>query len=315
MQSRTKAPEFHQQDWSQFDFSRWHLDGITLDAAAAALAGAAERLFNSADWRDHFKSALPAVRRETLGVFKEHSRKLREQQKLVSEDFERRIVVAAERTSEFRKFVDAAAAPPVVESSPKTFHAAVKVTGKDASLGLPDLVVRILHPKDQSLALAQAVTDESGNAILTVPEEVAREVDKTDTALEVLSPEGKSLLTMPGAICVRVDQVETKVLAVKESAEIAPLKKAALAVRAERDIRLRSLDVRVQTLKQNREERLHDLDSRLEDNEAIIRDIESDEDAVEFSNVVPAQEAPGPSKPSKPERSTPSRKGRKKTKR
>ena len=38
MRSPCGPPKFDQQDWSQFDFSRWHLDGVTLDAASAAFA-------------------------------------------------------------------------------------------------------------------------------------------------------------------------------------------------------------------------------------------------------------------------------------
>ena len=73
MQSRCGPPKFDQQDWSRFDFSRWHLDGVTLDAAAAAFAGLSDRLFNSAEWRQHFQAALPALEREALNFFKGHS--------------------------------------------------------------------------------------------------------------------------------------------------------------------------------------------------------------------------------------------------
>ena len=61
MQSRCDPPKFDQEDWSQFRFSRWHLNGVTLDAAAAAFAGLSERLFNSDAWRQHFQATLPAL--------------------------------------------------------------------------------------------------------------------------------------------------------------------------------------------------------------------------------------------------------------
>ncbi len=177
-----------------------------------------------------------------------------------------------------------------------------RVTGKDARLGLPGLVVQIVDPRDKKLALAQEVTDDDGNAVLTVPEDAAKQVDKTDTALEVLSPEGKALLKMPDAVCVRVNQVETKVVSLKDSPEIASHESAALAIRSERDARAGNLAARIETLKREREGRLHDLDCRLEDNEAIIAELEASGGAPQPSEPAPSKDMPAPQvEPSKEE--------------
>ena len=274
MQSRCGPPKFDQQDWSQFDFSRWHLDGVTLDAASAAFAGLSEQLFNSEEWRQHFQATLPALEREALSFFKGHSQQLRDQKNAVAQDFDRRITTAQERSDNFRRTVEATAAPPVVQASPNTFHLAVKVTTEDVRLGLPGLVVQIIDPRNEELALMQAITDRDGNAILTVPEEIAKEVDKRDTTLEVLSPTDKTLVKLPGAVCVRLNQVETKLVTLQDSPEIAPHKSTALAIRSEREARVGTLAARVETLKREREARFHDLDRRLEDNEAIISELE-----------------------------------------
>jgi hypothetical protein len=274
MYSRCGPPKFDQQDWSQFDFSRWHLDGVTLDAASAAFAGLSERLFNSEDWRQHFQAALPALEREALSFFKNHSQQLRDQKNAAAEDFGKRIAAAQRRSNDFQKSVEAAAASPVVQASPNLFHLAVKVTTEDVRLGLPGLVIQIMDPRNEKIALVQAVTDRDGNAILTVPEEIAKEVDKRDTALEVLSPTGKALVKLPGAVCVRLSQVDTKVVTLPDSPEIEPHKNAALGIRSEREARVATLAARIKTLKRDREARLHDLDCRLEDNEAIIAELE-----------------------------------------
>jgi hypothetical protein len=73
---------------------------------------------------------------------------------------------------------------------------------------------------------------------------------------------------------VRLNQVETKLVTLQDSPEIAPHKSAALAIRSEWEARVVTLAARVETLKQEREARLHDLDRRLEDNEAIIAELE-----------------------------------------
>jgi uncharacterized protein YxjI len=278
MHSRCGPPKFDQQDWSQFDFSRWHLDGITLDAAAAAFAGLSERLFNSEEWQQHVKATLPALEREALSFFKDHSRQLRDQQNTAAEDFDKRIAAAKRRSDDFRKSVETAAAPPVVQADPNTFHLAVKLTLKDTRLDLSGLIIGIMDPRNEKAALVQAITDRDGNAILTVPEEIAREVDKRETALEVLSPTGKTLMTLTGAVCVRLNQVETKVVTLPDSPEIEPHKRAALGIRSEREARIARLAARIETLKREREARLHDLDCRLKDNEAIIAEIESKDD-------------------------------------
>jgi len=274
MQSRCGPPIFDQQDWSQFDFSRWHLDGVTLDAASAAFADLSEQLFNSDEWRQHFQATLPALEREALSFFKGHSQQLRDLKNAAAQDFDKRIAAAQQRTEDLRKAVEAAAAPPVVQASSNVFHLVVKVTTEDDRLGLPALTVQITDPRNERLALVQSITDRDGNAILTIPEEIAKELDKRDTALEVLSPTGKVLVKLPGAVCMRLNQVETKLVTLQDSPEIAPHKSAALGIRSEREARVGNLAARVETLKREREARLHDLDRRLEDNEAIIAELE-----------------------------------------
>src|SRR5436309_16099531 len=135
MQSRCGPPKFDQQDWSQFDFSRWHFDGVTLDAASAAFAGLSERLFNSEEWRQHFQAALPALEREALSFFKDHSQQLRDQKNAVTQDFDKRITRAQERSDAFRRTVEAASAPPIIKANPDKFHLVIKVTTKDAHPG------------------------------------------------------------------------------------------------------------------------------------------------------------------------------------
>jgi hypothetical protein len=274
MHSPCDPPKFDQQDWGQFDFSRWHLDGVTLDAASAAFAGLSERLFNSEEWQQHFRETLPAVEGAALSFLKNHSQQLREQKTAVAQDFDERIARAQERSDDFRSAVEAASAPPVIGADPSRFHLAAKVTTEDGRLGLPGVAVRIIDPRNKKLALVQAITDLDGNALLTVPEELAREVDKQDAAVEVLSPAGKSLAKLPGAVCVRLNQVETKVVTLRNSRELGPQKSAALLLRAEREARVGNLAARVDALKREREARLHDLDRRLADNEAIIAELE-----------------------------------------
>jgi hypothetical protein len=313
MQSRCGPPQFDQQDWSQFDFSRWHLDDVTLDAASAAVAGLSEQLFNSDEWRQHFQAMLPGLEKEALGFFKDHSQGLRDQKDADAQDFDKRIAAARTRSDEFRKSIEAAAAPRVVEASPNTYHLVAKVTIKDASIALPGVGVQIMDPRNERTALAEAVTDLDGNAILTLPEEIAKEMDKRDTALEVLVPGGKTLLQMPGAVCMRLNQVETKMIALPDSPDIEAHKNAAAKIQSEREARVSILAARIDTLTRDREGRLHDLDCRLADNEAIIAELETTGGTATHSPAAPARDETPPADPPKKEDVTsPPRPGRKK---
>jgi hypothetical protein len=286
MHSRCGPPKFDEQDWSHFDFSRWHLDGVKLDSTSAAFADLSERLFNSEEWRQHFQTSLPSVQRAVLGFYKESAHQLEDEKTAIVQDFDRRITAARERTDEFKKAIDAAAAPPVVQPDPNTFHLSIKVTAKDFVLGLPGITVQIMEPQkpeksgsrrrsqDPMNALVQAVTDGDGNAILTVPTERAKELDKLDTTLDVLSPTGKSLQKISGAVCIRLNQTDTKVVELADSPDIQILKNAALEARSERESRAQNLAARVDRLKQEKETSLHDLDCRLEDTRAIIASLE-----------------------------------------
>jgi hypothetical protein len=288
MYSPCDPPNFDHQDWSQFDFSRWHLDGVTLDAAAAAFAGLSEGLFNSDEWRQRFQATLPEIRRQALDFFKEHSRELREQLTGAAQGFDTRIAAAQQRNDGFRKSIEVAAAPPVAQPSPKSYHFAVKVaTEKDAGLGLPGLAVRIIDPRDTEMTLVESVTDRDGNAILTVHAESAGEVDKRDTTFQVLGPDGKLLVNFPDAVCIRIGQTETKVIAIPESPATAQHKSAALQLRSEREDRLRTLSGRTETLKRERQSRLEGLNCRLRDNEAIITELERTEGAARASESTP----------------------------
>jgi hypothetical protein len=314
MHSRCDPPKFDQQDWSQFDFSRWHLDGVNLDAASEAFAGLSEQFFNSAEWRQHFQGTLPDLQREALNFFKDHSRKLEKEKADVAQDFDDRIDAAQKRRQEFQKVVEKAAVPPVIDPVPDTYHLVVRViTADKSSLGLPGLVVQMTDPRNQKVTLVQAVTDKDGNAILTVPFEIASELDRHDTALEVLGPSNKSLVKLASGVCVRLGQTETKVVTIRESAEIEPLKKAALAIRAEQEAHNRNLVARIDRLKKEREARLHALECRIEDNQVIIDGIEQKAaPAARPSEAASEQGAQAKTEPTKEERPPAGKKGRKK---
>lgn len=303
MRSPCDPPEFDEQDWSKFDLGRWHLDGLTLDSAAAAFAGLSTQLFNSEEWGQTFQTTLPELQRRALDSFKEHSNDLKQERADVNKDFDERISTAKQRSDTFRKSMEAATAPPVIEPSPNAFHLAARVVSeKDPRLGLPGITVQILDPKNEKTALVESFTDNDGNTVITVPPELAKERDKVDTTLQVIDPKGKPLARLPAAVCIRVGQTETRVVKIEETPTIAQHRNLALEFRAQREGQAHSLESRSDVLKNELQTVLEALDCRLRDNEAIIAELEKSERSPRLDET---PRKPAPSKPTEASEESP----------
>lgn len=303
MRSQCGPPRFDQKDWSNFDFTRWNLEGVTDEPAAAMFAGLTERLFGSEEWRQNFQTTLPQLQQRVLDIFKDHSKNLREQRTAAAEDFGRRAVVAQQRSDAFRKSIEEAAAPPVVEALPNSFYVGVKVvTEKDDRLGLGDITVQILDPKNEKATLVEGFTDDNGNATLVVPPQLAKEFDKRDMTVQVLDPTGKPLARLPDAVCIRVGQTETRVIKVKENDSTRERRREAEARRDIKEGRARHLAERSEVIWKTRDSVLEVLDCRLKDSEAIVAELEkrpprpprSSKDSSDDSGKEPSDSEPRP---------------------
>lgn len=293
MHSSCDPPKFVDQDFSQFDFSRWHLDGLTLDSAAAAFARIADRLFNSEEWRQNFKDTLPELQRQALVAFKDQSSQLKEEQADTTKAFNERIAAAQERSVNFRKSIEVSAAPPVIQPTPDAFHLVARaVSETDQHLGLHGLTVQIIDPRTEGTPLIQSLTDLDGNAILTVPPELAKERDNQDSTVQVLDPSGKPLANLPRGTCIRVGQVETQVIRIADSPATAELKKAAVQARSDREVRAQVLASRPAILRGELEIVLKALDCRLRDNDAIIAKLEAPPPPIGGEPAPPTSGAP-----------------------
>lgn len=272
MLSKCELPNFDDHDWKQFDFTRWHLDGLTLDAASATFAGIVDRLSKSAEWQQHVQASLPQLQTHVLASYEEHARELEEQRSVAEKEFDDRIVAAQNTAKAFRKSTEAAAAPPSIEQSPDAFHLAVKVNSKD-HLGLPGLIVQMKDPKEEKNVLAQATTDVNGNAVLTLPADAVKEFDKQDTSFEILTPDGKVLEKLAGAVCMRIGQTETKVTTIDDDPALADHKEIGLRAQSEQEFEIHKLGVRIDTLKSEKEKRLQGFDHKIRCNQEIIAEI------------------------------------------
>ena len=275
MRSQCGPPKFDEQDFSEFDFSRWNLDGLTLDAAATAVAGLTEKLFTSDEWAQSFQTTLPEFQGRTLELFKQQLTDLQTERKEIATNFENRAKVAEQNANEFRKSIEVSAAPVVLDAVPNVFQGSVRVVSeKDPQLGLPGVRLQMVDPKDEKTVLLESVTDLNGNAIFNVPPEIVKGRDEKDMNLQVVDAAGKSLAKFKEAICLRLGQTEDRVLKVAESAAIEENKKQGLETRSERDTRARQLAARPDILRRESEKVLAVIDCRVADTQEIIAALE-----------------------------------------
>jgi hypothetical protein len=283
MKDRCKPPRLDEHEWRQFDFTRWNLDSVARDKVAGAVAGLARQFFESPEWQESVQATVPQIQQAALGIFKEHAQKLRESRAATEKDFEERAASGKTRVDAMRRAMAASSSPQPPPASPDAYHLAVRVTGTDQALGFPGVLVEIADPRDPKAApIASATTDVDGNVTLTVGPEFAKEIDKRDTTITAIGPSGKVLARLPDSVCVRLNQVETKVLTIKESGETTPLKEAALATRASREMLLESLTARTQSLAKDRKEKLANFDCKLQDVDALVAEIEKPVDLAEL---------------------------------
>jgi len=262
--------KFNEEDWGQFDFSRWHLDGLPAESDSAAFLDLAQKLFQSPEWQENFKTSLPQLQSQLLKAYKDDSKQLEAQRTSADQDFDQRVTNTKESNANLAKAIEAAAAPIVLQPVDGVYQISAKVTDADGHLGLPGLIVQIMDPRRPKSALVAAVTDVDGNAVLTVPEDAVKEIEGKNSDFQVLDGAGKVIHKIAGAASIRSSQIETRVIPLADSAATKVSKAAALDTRSRREVEARIVAAKVDALTQARDSRLRDLDSRLEQNQAII---------------------------------------------
>jgi hypothetical protein len=273
MSFRCGPPKFDEQDFSQFDFTRWHLDGIQVDDVSSVLSGLAQSLFAAPEWRENFQTSLPQFQTQTAAFYQEHARQMEAQKSEIVKDYDARIAVAGDNAVALRASFDSAGNPPTVPVDLETFHLAVKVTTEDVRLGLPGLAVRLVDPNKSDEVIAQATTDIDGNTILSVPKDRAKELDKTDLTVQVIGADGKPIQRVDRGACVRLNQVETRGITLARSL-VKDLQVAVLQRREVRQAQVAAAEGKAERLKQQRDALLEVTQCRLDEDQQIIRDFQ-----------------------------------------
>jgi hypothetical protein len=205
------------QDWSKFDFTRWNLEGLQVDAMQASLAGWLRDLTVSPQWAEKMAQAVTAVQSAALPALQAHANQLNSRLGSLDAELSARVAAANNHISVLEESARAATAPPNVVSDPSNMQVAVKVMHRTSKTGLCGLKARLFDAKDPSTAtLAEGNTDIHGNAVLVLTQEQIDALPKTgDLTLEVLSPSNKS--AFKGKVASPKSNQTDTVIAVLES--------------------------------------------------------------------------------------------------
>jgi len=301
--------KFDDQDWSRFDFSRWHLDSLRLDDPSAALANLAQQLFASPEWRQNFAATLPALKASVLQYFEQRTRELQAEAADLTRNLEERTASTRKQITAFQDRIRSAATPPVLTADPNTFQLGAKVLAEESRLGLPELQVRVTDPRQKDRPLAEGITDLDGNAVLYLTKEQAEELahGKVEVTVEVLSPTtGKPLHRTERAFCPRPNHTETRVAALPASPDLEPYTAVANQTKTERESRLASLNTKIDRLQADHDTMQHGIKCHLDEAKSILDAIKEE---LKPGPQEPPGEAPPPGRPTPPEPTTQPRPG------
>jgi hypothetical protein len=249
MESRRTTGAFGAQDWYRFDFNRWHLEGLQLDAPAAMVAHLVEQLFASPEWRQHFTAPLPALKTGVRRYFERRAEELRAQKADFTKDLEARTTATRTQTAVLQDRIRRAAAPPRLTAEPHSFLLGVRVDEQE-HLGLPGLIVRLTTPQQNHNILAEGVTDSDGNVVLSLSQQQIEGLahEQLEPIVEILVPPDKVLHRAERVACPRVNGTETWVAVLCRSPELEFSITVASQARTEREMRLASLTTKIDRL-------------------------------------------------------------------
>lgn len=274
MRSPCDPPVFDENDWSQFDFSRWHADGVPEDEAGQVIADLATQFFQSEEWSTHFKATLPEVKDTVRTAYQAEVQDLRQERQEAERDFKQRLSTAEERARAVMSAAQASASPPILQAREDSFQVAVRFVEGRTKLGLPEMTARLTDMRDPARVIQEASTDRDGNAVLVLSPETAKELNNIHVMLQVVAPNGNVLDPKAADICVRLNGTETHVVTVKRSQDIEGPVGVAAAVQAASGEQQKHVLARSERLKTGLTERLKDIDCRIREVETLIRQME-----------------------------------------
>jgi prefoldin subunit 5 len=265
------------QDWSNFDFTRWNLDNLNLDSKAATLATWLRDVTLSPQGSQKFADGLTVVKARAMESLHEQVNVLQKRASAIDGELESRLSTTRKQISALEEGIRSGAVPVVAAPDPESFQVAAKVLDQEKSLGLPGLQVRLYETKFPQVTLASATTDQNGNAILKLNRDQVDRLSKSGAVLatEVLTPNNKAVFTGGAVPPPQLNETGTVMAPIGASADVAPHLNAATSLMARQQDLLNKTTVKVEDLQTRYRQLKNDLQLQLQETQAIVADLRS----------------------------------------
>jgi prefoldin subunit 5 len=277
MSSQNDSGDTANQDWSNFDFTRWNLDNLNLDPKAAALATWLRDVTMSPQGSQKFTDGLTVVKAGALQSLHEQVNVLQKRASAIDGELQSRLSTTRKQISALEESIRSGVVPVVAAPDPESFQVAAKVLDQEKNLGLPGLRVRLYKTKSPQVTLASATTDQNGNAILKLNRGQVNRLSKSGAVLatEVLTPNNKAVFTGGAVPPPQLNETGTVVAPIGASADVAPHLNAATALMARQEDLLNKATVKLEDLQTRYGQLKNDLQQQLQETQAIVVDLQS----------------------------------------
>jgi hypothetical protein len=277
MSSKPYVTTIADQDWSKFDFSRWNLEGLPLDAQSATLAGWVRDVTTSPQWEQKSVAGLTAIKAAVVQDFKGQVKVMQKRASALDAEQKARVDAATKQAAALEESIRIAGAPPAAAHDAASYQIAAKVLDRKTRLGLPGLQVRIFEKESPETTLTSGTTDLNGNAVFKLTKEQANSLhkNKAEVAMEVLTPANKSVFTGAQFFAPKLNQVDTMVATLPASKDLAPhVSLASSAISQQRSL-LAVMSTRIEAINAYSEQARTELDDRIQQLQQIIADLET----------------------------------------
>jgi hypothetical protein len=265
------------QDWSQYDFTHWNLEGLKLDAQPAALAGWVRDVTLSAQGSQAFAAGLSKVTAGALQDLQDQATSIQARISAADDELKTRQAIVQKQISALEENVRVASAPLIPSPDPESFQVSTRVMDESSRLGLPGLQVRLYDTQSPKTSIASSTTDQNGNALFKLDRATTESLAKGNStiAMEVLSWKNKSLFKGGSVPVPKLKQSGSILANLKSSPEISASVAAATATSVQQGALLAAARSRVEALNSYYQQLKTDLQERLANVQGMVADLKS----------------------------------------
>ncbi len=277
MSSKTGPTNINNQDWSEFDFTRWNLDNLNLDPKTVTLSTWLRDVTSSPQGSQKLASGLAVVKAGALQSLTAQIGGMQKRLSAIDEEMKARVSTARSQVAALDEDMRATAAPAVVPADPESFQVVTKVVDQASTIGVPALQVRLVDAKSPQQTLATAATDQNGNAVLKLNREQTDALTKSGSslAINVLTVNNKSVFSGGAVPAPRLNETGTVLAPIAASDDVAPqLDTANAQLARQQDLRDKATQ-KVEDLQTYYAQMKSDLQQEIQDTQEMVSNLQS----------------------------------------